>query len=68
MNKGVIIGIAIIVIVGSGLAFSLNIDNTSDNEIAVISDDSEIEDITLSEKSGKNISIELIESVGLKSP
>ncbi|MCV0413242.1 hypothetical protein [Nitrosarchaeum sp.] len=63
MNKSVIIGIIVgIVIIGIGITVS----STNNNE-QITEDDKEIEPIEVPQ-TGKNITIELSESIGLKTP
>lgn len=65
MNKSVIIGIIVgIVIIGIGITVSLS--STNNNE-QIPETDKEIEPIEVPQ-TGKNITIELSESIGLKTP
>ena len=65
MNKSVIIGIIVgIVIIGIGITVSLS--STNNNE-QISEIDKEIEPIE-EPQTGKNITIELSESIGLKTP
>lgn len=65
MNKSVIIGIIVgIVIIGIGITVSLSSTN-SNGQISEI--EKEIEPIEVPQ-TGKNITIELSESIGLKTP
>lgn len=65
MNKSVIIGIIVgIVIIGIGITVSLS--STNDNE-QISEIEKEIEPIEVPQ-TGKNITIELSESIGLKTP
>lgn len=65
MNKSVIIGIIIgIVIIGMGITVSLS--STNNNE-QISETDKEIEPIEVPQ-TGKNITVELSESIGLKTP
>lgn len=65
MNKSVIIGIIVgIVIIGIGITVSLS--STNSNE-QIPEMDKEIEPIEVPQ-TGKNITIELSESIGLKTP
>lgn len=65
MNKSVIIGIIVgIIIIGIGITVSLS--STNNNE-QISETDKEIEPIEVPQ-TGKNITIELSESIGLKTP
>lgn len=65
MNKSVIIGIIVgIVIIGIGITVSLS--STNSNE-QIPETDKEIEPIEVPQ-TGKNITVELSESIGLKTP
>ena len=65
MNKSVIIGIIVgIVIIGIGITVSLS--STNNNE-QISETDKEIEPIE-APQTGKNITVELSESIGLKTP
>lgn len=65
MNKSVIIGIIVgIVIIGIGITVSLS--STNDNE-QISEIEKEIEPIEVPQ-TGKNITVELSESIGLKTP
>ena len=61
MNKGVVIGVAIvIIIVGIIGVTSLNFEASNNSVVEDIAEESEEE--------GRDLSVELTESVGLKSP
>lgn len=65
MNKSVILGIIVgIIIIGIGITVSLS--STNNNE-QISETDKEIEPIEVPQ-TGKNITIELSESIGLKTP
>jgi len=65
VNKSVIIGIIVgIVIIGIGITVSLS--STNDNE-QISEIEKEIEPIEVPQ-TGKNITVELSESIGLKTP
>lgn len=65
MNKSVIIGIIVgIIIIGIGITVSLS--STNNNE-QIPETDKEIEPIEVPQ-TGKNITVELSESIGLKTP
>lgn len=75
MNKGVIIGVVIIVVIGIGVISSMS--SMENNEKEVLSSDEELilneitpieEDLEEPEKTGRNITIELTETIGLKGP
>lgn len=65
MNKSVIIGIIVgIVIIGIGITVSLS---STNNNGQIPETDKEIEPIEMPQ-TGKNITVELSESIGLKTP
>lgn len=65
MNKSVVIGIIVgIIIIGIGITVSLS--STNNNE-QIPETDKEIEPIEVPQ-TGKNITVELSESIGLKTP
>lgn len=75
MNKGVIIGVVIIVVIGIGVISSMS--SMENNEKEVLSSDEELilneitpieEDLEEPEKTGRNITVELTETIGLKGP
>jgi len=77
VNKAIIIGIVIIVVITIGIASSLSSGDTEDkDEILMSEEDSSLEEIISieedleeePEQTGRNLTVELTESVGIKSP
>lgn len=73
MNKGIVIGIIIVIIISTiiGAASSLNLETNENSSIDNIVEDESIpaeETIPESENTGRDISVELSENMGLKSP
>jgi hypothetical protein len=73
VNKGIVIGIIIVIIISTiiGAASSLNLETNENSSIDNIVEDESItaeETIPESENTGRDISVELSENMGLKSP
>jgi CHASE3 domain sensor protein len=73
VNKGIILGIIIVIIIVAiiGAASSLNLETNENSSIDNIVEDESItaeETIPESENTGRDISVELSENMGLKSP
>jgi len=73
VNKAIIISIIIIVIIGLGVVISFSMNKLKDQNI--LDKDVRVDEAVLGNKSGiketkvgRNLSVELKESVGLKSP
>ena len=72
MNKGIVIGIIVIIVVIIGVASSLNLETYDDSSIDNIEENElidDIEEIVIEpETTGRNLSVELSEEMELSSP
>ena len=71
MNKGIVIGVIALVIIAViiGVASSLNLESYDESIIDnnQVEETSPVEEIVMPETAGRNLSVELTESVGISS-
>jgi hypothetical protein len=68
MNKVIVIGIIVAIIIAGviGVVSLSNVQNTDEQSLEIIEPESEV--ISVPENTGRNLSVELSEDIGLTSP